>query len=82
MNNEGPQPVPISEKRTGKSWVKPRHLSRLTRQLILDQFAACQSSEDVAEAFRLPARTVSDVLSYEAMRRVRLLESMALRRAA
>ena len=34
MNNEGPQlvsaqPVPISEKRTGKSRVKPRHLHAL-----------------------------------------------------
>lgn len=87
MGNEGLQPVPaqpaqIADKRTGKSRVKPRHLSRLTRQLILDQFAAVRSSEDVAEAFRLPVRTVSDVIGYEALRRVRALEAMAVRRAA
>jgi hypothetical protein len=59
LNSQPDEPV---RKPMGRSRVKPRHLSRILRQSIVDQFAACQSSEDVAEALGIPVRTVTDVL--------------------
>jgi len=53
----------------GKCRVKPRHLSHIVRQAIIDQFHARQSSEDVAEEMGLPVRTVTDVLLLHELRR-------------
>jgi hypothetical protein len=53
----------------GKARVKPRHLSQIVRQAIIDQFHARQSSEDVAEELGLPVRTVTDVLLLHELRR-------------
>lgn len=53
---------------TGRNRAKARHLSQIVRQVILDEFAATRSTEDVAESLRLPARTVSDVVLLELMR--------------
>lgn len=55
--------------RAGKSRVKPRHLSPLLKRIIVEQFAARQSSEDVAEEMRLPVRTVDDVIKLAILRR-------------
>lgn len=54
--------VGIPKKPMSRARVKPRHLSQLVRQTIIDQFHARQSSEDVAEEMGLPVRTVTDVL--------------------
>lgn len=56
---------------TGRSRTKARHLSQIVRQVIVDQFAATKSTEDVAETLRIPARTVCDVILLDLMRSVR-----------
>jgi hypothetical protein len=63
------QAVDTAGRRAGKARVKPRHLSTILRQVIVDQFRACHSTEDIAEDLKIPARTVSDVLLAEALRR-------------
>ena len=55
----------------GRVRIKPRHLSRVVRQTIIDQFQVRQSSEDVAEEMGLPVRTVTDVLLLHELRRER-----------
>lgn len=57
------------QKAAGRCRLKPRQLSPLLRQVIVDQFSACHSTEDIAEELRIPARTVADVLLLEALRR-------------
>lgn len=47
--------------------VKPRQLSALARQLILEQFLVRHSSEDVAEDAGLPVRCVTDVIMHAAL---------------
>lgn len=73
-------------KRAGKVRVKPRHLSKILRQCILDRFEACHSTEDVAEEMRLPVRTVTDVVLAALIRRSPLPDIrngfMVTRRAA
>lgn len=71
-NNEPAQKAEAVEpqrKAAGRSRVKPRHLSQVLRQCIVDQFRACHSTEDIAEALGIPARTVADVLIAEALRK-------------
>lgn len=68
-----PQPQPLkpelvepTETKAGKSRrnsrVKPRQLSPILHQVIIDQFKATRSTEDVAEALCIPVRTVTDVV--------------------
>ena len=45
--------------------LKARHLSALTKQIIIDKFAATESYDDVADAMQMPGltgKTVSEVL--------------------
>jgi hypothetical protein len=53
-----------NHKPTGKARIrtKPRHLSAITRQRIIEEFYVRESSEDVAEEFNLPVRCVDDVI--------------------
>lgn len=70
--NEQDQKAPTSaipKKPIGRARVKPRHLSRIVRQAIIEQFQIRQSSEDVAEELGLPVRTVTDVLLLHDMRK-------------
>jgi DNA-directed RNA polymerase specialized sigma24 family protein len=62
------QAIESATPRAGRSRVKPRHLSPLLKRLIVEQFAARQSSEDVAEDMRLPVRTVDDVIKLAILR--------------
>lgn len=53
----------------GRARVKPGQLSLILRQVIVDRFAACHSTEDIAEELRIPVRTVTDVVLAEALRK-------------
>ena len=44
-----PELAAIPKKPMGRARVKPRHLSRAIRQIIINEFHARQSTEDVAE---------------------------------
>ncbi len=63
------QPTENTKPKTGKVRIKPRQLSQILRQVIIDRFRACHSTEDIAEELRIPARTVTDVVLAEALRR-------------
>lgn len=56
------EPAEIPTKSAGRGRVKPRHLSPVLRQMILEQFMVRESTEDVAELFRVSARTVTDIV--------------------
>ena len=62
IQEQTPQPAEDNRKPMGKARVKPRHLSQLVRQAIIDQFQVRQSSEDIAEELGIPVGTVRDVL--------------------
>lgn len=70
MNFQDAAPQHAEEKRKpmGKARVKPRHLSQLVRQAIIDQFQVRQSSEDIAEELGIPVGTVRDVLLLHQLR--------------
>jgi len=70
MTNQEPPPQAIETKRKpmGRVRVKPRHLSTVVRQSIIDQFQVRQSSEDIAEELGIPVGTVRDVLLLHQMR--------------
>jgi len=77
------QPVENTSRVPGRVRVKPRQLSPLLKQIIVERFRAVHSSEDIAEELRIPARTVSDVLLVEALRRApEPYRPLALRRTA
>ena len=69
LQDRSPQDAEAKRRTMGKARVKPRHLSQIVRQAIIDQFHARQSSEDVAEELGLPVRTVTDVLLLHDLRR-------------
>jgi len=66
------QLIDSARSKPGKTRIRVRHLSQLSRRLIVDQFRACHSTEEIAEAFHVPVRVISDVLFIEAlsMRRI------------
>lgn len=66
---DAPQGAESTRKPPGRARVKPRHLSPLLRQMIVEQFAVRQSTEDIAEELGLPVRTVDDVIKLHLMRR-------------
>lgn len=76
----------IAKKPMGRARVKPRHLSHAIRQIIINEFHARQSTEDVAEELGLPVRTVTDVILLYELRRERegagRTEPYLLRRSA
>ena len=69
IHERSPEGSEGKRKPAGKVRLKPRHLSPMVRQLIIDQFQARQSSEDVAEELGLPIRTITDVLLLYDLRR-------------
>jgi len=56
------QPAELKSRKSGRTRVTARQLSPILRQLIVDRFHACHSTEDIAEELRVPARTVTDVV--------------------
>lgn len=71
LPNQSPNPQAIepAANGAGRARVKPRQLSPILRQVIVDRFAACHSTEDIAEELRIPARTVTDVVLVAALRK-------------
>ncbi len=71
MNEPDTKSEALETKRRGmgKARLKPRHLSQIVKQVIVDSFHARQSSEDVAEELGLPVRTVTDVLLLHELRK-------------
>lgn len=64
-----PESAENARKPAVKAKVKARHLSPLLRQMIVEQFAVRQSTEDVAEEIGVPVRTVDDVIKLHLMRK-------------
>lgn len=58
-----------TRKEVGRVRVKPRQLSQILRQVIIDRFDACHSTEEIAEELRIPVRTVSDVILHDTRRK-------------
>lgn len=60
------QPVESQEHkiRKGRARLSPRSLSRLTRNLIYEEFCACGDIDQVAKAHRVPVRTVDSILHW------------------
>lgn len=63
------QAVDAPKSKSRKSRVQVRHLSRNIRQLIVQNFAATGCSEEVAREFHVPARTVTDAVLLEFIRK-------------
>lgn len=61
--------APVCETAVGRSRIKVRHLSPQTRTLILDMFAAIESSEEVATRLSIPRATVDDVIKLAVLSR-------------
>lgn len=71
MNQQEPnsETVEVKRKTVERCRVKPRHLSQIVRQAIIDQFQVRQSSEDIAEELGIPVGTVRDVLLLHQLRK-------------
>ena len=81
MDNRAPAHTPVqvveaesiestrSGSRKPGARVSPRSLSPLTRQLIVDEVAACGDMDAVAKAHRLPIRTVDSVVTWFLLRK-------------
>ncbi len=68
-STDNSQTAETVQRKKGRARVKARQLSRIIRQVIVDQFSATHSTEDIAEELGIPARTVTDVVIAELMRR-------------
>jgi hypothetical protein len=73
---EDSEVVENTTKRAGKPRVKPRHLTPILRRMIVEQFTARQSSEDVAEELGIPVRTVTDVVLLEVARKGPVMQQL------
>lgn len=69
LQDENSEVQAIKRKPVERCRVKPRHLSQIVRQAIIDQFQVRQSSEDIAEELGIPVGTVRDVLLLHQLRR-------------
>jgi DNA-directed RNA polymerase specialized sigma24 family protein len=63
------QATESTDHKSGRCRVKPRQLSQILRQVIIDRFDAYHSTEEIAEELRIPVRTVSDVVLHDTRRK-------------
>jgi hypothetical protein len=70
---ENSQPIETVQAKKGKSRIKPRQLSPLLQRIVVEQFAVRGSTEDIAEEFRTPVRTIADVVLLDILRQLAAL---------